>query len=109
LIEAARVDGAGELVTFLRIVLPLAAPGVATVVIFQFMATWNEFLYATTFIQTPSRLPLQPVLFSLTGQYSSDWPALTAALVMSIVPIIIVYVRMQRQFVAGLTLGAVKD
>jgi ABC-type glycerol-3-phosphate transport system permease component len=109
LVEAARVDGAGELTVFWRVLLPLARPGIATVVIFQFLSTWNEFLYANTVIQTPGRLPLQPMLFTLTGQYSTNWPVLTAALTMAVVPIIVVYVRMQRQFVAGMTLGAVKN
>lgn len=109
LIEAARVDGANELTIFWRVMLPLARPGIATVVIFQFLSTWNEFLYANTVIQTTGKLPLQPMLFTLAGQYATNWPVLTAALTMSILPIIIVYVRMQRQFVTGLTLGAVKN
>jgi ABC-type glycerol-3-phosphate transport system permease component len=109
LIQAARVDGAGEFRIFARVMLPLAAPGVATVVIFQFLSTWNEFLLAQTFISAPQFLPLQPVLYGVVGQHSTDWPLLTAALTMSVVPIIAVYVRMQRRFVAGMTLGAVKD
>ena len=88
--------------------LPLAAPGVATLTIFQFMLTWNEFLFADTLLQTPEKMPLQPVLYSLAGQYSTNWPVLCAALTISVVPIVVVYVRMQRQFVSGLTLGAVK-
>ncbi len=108
LVEAARVDGAGEFTAFWRVILPLARPGIATVVIFQFLATWNEFLYANTVIQTQNRLPLQPILFTLAGQYSTNWPVLAAALTMSVLPIIVVYVRMQRQFVAGMTLGALK-
>jgi ABC-type glycerol-3-phosphate transport system permease component len=109
LIQAARVDGAGEFRIFARVMLPLAAPGVATVVIFQFLSTWNEFLLAQTFISAPQYLPLQPVLYGVVGQHSTDWPLLTAALTMSVLPIIAVYVRMQRRFVAGMTLGAVKD
>jgi ABC-type glycerol-3-phosphate transport system permease component len=109
LIQAARVDGAGEFRIFARVMLPLAAPGVATVVIFQFLSTWNEFLLAQTFLSAPEYLPLQPVLYGVVGQHSTDWPLLTAALTMSVVPIIVVYVRMQRRFVAGMTLGAVKD
>ncbi|MGP4111354.1 carbohydrate ABC transporter permease [Streptomyces sp. 4N509B] len=109
LVQAARVDGAGEFAVFWRVMLPLAAPGAATVVIFQFMTTWNEFLFAQTFLQTTSHLPLQPVLFSVVGQHSTDWPLLCASLTMSILPIIVVYARMQRRFVAGMTLGAVKN
>jgi len=109
LVQAARIDGASEFAIFWRVILPLARPGIATVVIFQFLATWNEFLIANTILQNTRALPLQPVLFSLIGQYSTDWPTLTAGLTMSIVPVILVYVWMQREFVAGLTLGAVKN
>jgi len=108
LCEAARVDGSSEFTIFTRVILPLARPGIATVVIFQFLQTWNEFLMANTVLQDTNKLPLQPVLFSLTGQYSTDWPTLTAGLTLSIIPVVVVYVRMQNQFVAGMTLGAVK-
>jgi len=108
LVEAARVDGSSELTIFTRVILPLARPGIATVVIFQFLQTWNEFLMANTVLQDTGKLPLQPVLFSLTGQYATDWPTLTAGLTLSIIPVVVVYVRMQNQFVAGMTLGAVK-
>lgn len=109
LVQAARLDGASELAIFWRVMLPLARPGLATVVIFQFLQTWNEFLIANTVLQDTEKLPLQPVLFSLLGQYSTDWPLLTAGLVLSVIPVIAVYVWMQRQFVAGMTLGAVKN
>ena len=108
LVEAARADGASESTIFRRVILPLAAPGLATVVIFQFLQTWNEFLMANTVLQDTQRLPLQPVLFNLLGQYSTDWPVLTAGLTLSIIPVVLVYVRMQKRFVAGMTLGAVK-
>jgi len=109
LVQAARLDGAGEFTIFWRVILPLARPGIAVVVIFQFLSTWNEFLYANTILQNTGALPLQPVLFTLIGQYQTNWPLLTAGLTMAIVPVILVYVWMQRQFVAGLTLGAVKN
>lgn len=109
LVQAARVDGAGEFTVFWRVIAPLARPGIATVIIFQFLQTWNEFIYANTVLQDTNKLPLQPVLFSLLGQYTTDWPTLTAGLTMSIIPVILVYVWMQRQFVAGMTLGAVKN
>jgi ABC-type glycerol-3-phosphate transport system permease component len=108
LVEAARVDGSSEFTIFFRVILPLARPGIATVVIFQFLATWNEFLIANTVLQDTDKLPLQPVLFGLMGQYATNWPLLTAGLTLSIIPVVVVYVRMQNQFVAGMTLGAVK-
>nr|WP_240895153.1 carbohydrate ABC transporter permease [Kineococcus siccus] len=107
--QAARLDGASELQIFWRVVLPLTRPGLATVAIFQFLQTWNEFLYANTVLRDTGKLPLQPVLFSLVGQYSTNWSVLSAGLVLSVVPVIAVYVFMQRQFVAGMTLGAVKN
>jgi ABC-type glycerol-3-phosphate transport system permease component len=108
LVEAARVDGSSEFTIFFRVILPLARPGIATVVIFQFLQTWNEFLMANTVLQDTDKLPLQPVLFGLMGQYATNWPLLTAGLTLSIIPVVVVYVRMQNQFVAGMTLGAVK-
>jgi len=108
LVDAGRIDGASEFAIFWRIMLPLARPGIATVTIFQFMGTWNEFIFAATFIHTPKARTLQSAIFAMVGRYSTNWPALTAALTISIVPIVIVYIFMQKQFVAGLTTGAVK-
>jgi len=108
LVDAGRIDGASEFGIFARIMLPLARPGVATITIFQFMSTWNEFVFAATFVHDPVKRTLQPALYALVGRYSTNWPALTAALTMSIAPIVMVYLLMQRQFVAGLTTGAIK-
>lgn len=108
LVDAGRIDGASEFGIFLRIMLPLARPGIATITIFQFMSTWNEFIFAATFIHDPVKRPLQPALFALVGRYSTNWPALTASLTLSLIPIVAVYLVMQRQFVAGLTTGAIK-
>lgn len=108
LVDAGRIDGASEFGIFWRIMLPLARPGIATITIFQFMNTWNEFIFAATFIHDPAKRPLQPSLFALVGRYSTNWPALTAALTISIIPIVTVYILMQKQFVAGLTTGAIK-
>ena len=108
LIEAARIDGSSEFTTFYRVALPLVRPGVGTVIILEFLSIWNEFLYATVLIQDPAQKTLQPVIYNLVGQFSTDWTSLAAALVMAIVPVVIVYVNMQKQFVAGLTQGAIK-
>ena len=108
LIEAARLDGASELTIFRKVMLPLAKAGVGTVVILQFLALWNEFLYANVLLQDPDKHPLQPVVFNLVGQFNTPWNLLTAALTMAIVPVVIVYVRMQKRFAAGLMLGAIK-
>ena len=107
LVEAAHMDGAGELKTFWRIMLPLAGPGVATVAILQVLTTWNELLFAVSLIQNQSLQPMQPELYSLVGQYTTNWPAVTAALTIASIPMIVVYVVLQRRFVAGLAAGAV--
>jgi multiple sugar transport system permease protein/raffinose/stachyose/melibiose transport system permease protein len=108
LIEAARIDGAGELTIFRKVMLPLAKAGIGTVVILQFLPLWNEFLDANVLLQNPDKHPLQPVIFNLVGQFNTPWNLLTAALTMAIVPVVVVYVRMQKQFAAGLTIGAIK-
>lgn len=108
LVDAGRIDGASEFGIFWRIMLPLAKPGIATITIFQFLGAWNEFIFAATFVHTPELRTLQPSIFAMVGRYSTNWPGVTAALTLSILPIIIVYVFMQRQFVAGLTSGAIK-
>jgi ABC-type glycerol-3-phosphate transport system permease component len=108
LVDAGRIDGASEFGIFWRIMMPLARPGIATIMIFQFRDTWNEFIFAATMIHTPELRPLQPAIFALVGRYSTNWPALAAGLTVSIVPIILVYVFLQKQFVSGLTTGAIK-
>jgi ABC-type glycerol-3-phosphate transport system permease component len=108
LVDAGRIDGASEFGIFWRIMAPLARPGIATIVIFQFRDTWNEFIFAATLIHTPELRPLQPAIFALVGRYSTNWPALAASLIASAVPMILIYVFMQKQFVSGLTTGAIK-
>jgi ABC-type glycerol-3-phosphate transport system permease component len=108
LIEAARIDGSSEWGTFFRVALPLVRPGIGTVVILQFLSVWNEFLYATVLIRDTNIKPLTPVIFNLVGQFNTNWPSLAAALTMAIVPVVLVYINMQKQFVAGLTQGALK-
>jgi ABC-type glycerol-3-phosphate transport system permease component len=108
LADAGKIDGCTDLDVFWRIFLPLARPGIATITIFQFVGTWNEFLFATTFISSPDLKTLQSALYLVVGRYSTEWTLLCAALTMSIIPIIVVYLALQRQFFKGLTAGAVK-
>jgi ABC-type glycerol-3-phosphate transport system permease component len=106
--EAARVDGAGEFRIFWSVYLPLAKPGIATVVIIQSMNTWNEFMFASTFLITPANKTIQPALFQAVGEFSTDYTALSAGLTMALVPVIAVYLLLQRQFIEGMTAGALK-
>lgn len=106
--EAARIDGANEWQIFRRVMLPLAAPGVATIAIFQMLSVWNELLFASALISDPSQLPLQPAANALIGQYGTDYPGLAAVMTLSALPMVLAYLIFQRWFVAGLTAGAVK-
>lgn len=106
--DAARIDGASEFDVFWQVYLPLARPGIATVVIIQSMNTWNEFMFATTFISTPGLKTIQPALFQAIGEYSTDYTALSSGLVMALVPVVTVYLVLQRQFIEGMTAGALK-
>lgn len=106
--DAGKIDGCTEWGVFRFIYLPLARPGIATVVIFQFMGMWNEFMFSTTFISTPTLKTIQPALYQVVGRYSIDYPSLSAGLIMAIVPILIVFLLLQKQFIKGLTAGAFK-
>ena len=106
--DAGRIDGCSELGVFRHIYLPLARPGVATILIFQFVGTWNEFLFSTTFISDPDLKTIQPAVYQAVGRYSTDYPALSAGLVLALIPIVTMYLLMQRQFIKGLTAGALQ-
>ena len=106
--DAGRIDGCTEWGVFYRVYLPLARPGIATVVIFQFMGVWNEFMFSTTFITTPTLKTIQPALYQVVGRYSVDYTALSAGLLLAIIPILIVFLLLQNQFIKGLTAGAFK-
>lgn len=108
LADAGKIDGCTEWGVFRHIFMPLARPGIATVVIFQFMGTWNEFMFSTTFITTPDLKTIQPALYQVVGRYSTDYPSLSAGLIMAIVPILIVFLTLQKEFIKGLTAGAFK-
>jgi raffinose/stachyose/melibiose transport system permease protein len=109
LIDAARIDGCNHFRAYWHIVLPLAKPIIATVSIFTFVGAWNEFFLALIFIHTPSlaTLPLGLQAF-FVNQYEVQFPQLFATLIVSIAPIVAVYLALQRQFMAGLTAGAIR-
>jgi raffinose/stachyose/melibiose transport system permease protein len=106
--EAARIDGCSELAAFWRVVLPISGPGLATVTILQFLGAWNEFILALIFIRNPALRTIPLGLQAFFFEYAVEWGYLFAALSMATVPVIVVYVLMQRQFIKGLTAGAVK-
>ncbi len=107
--EAALVDGATPFGAFLKILLPLAAPGLVTTGLLAFIAAWNEFLYALTFTQSRART-VQPAIASFTGntQFELPWGNILAASVVVTIPLVVLVLIFQRKILAGLTAGAVK-
>ena len=108
LIEAARIDGAGEWFIFQRIILPLAKPIIATLAIFSFMWRWNDFLWPFIVIANQKKYTLQLALANFVGQYDVDWSKLLSMTVISIIPLIIVFLIFQKYFIKGMTSGGVK-
>ncbi len=107
LVEAARVDGAGHVKIFFRVLLPLLVPAIASFAIFQFLWVWNDLLVGITFTDPNSR-PLTAAVADLAGTRSQSWHLLTAGAFVSIIVPLIVFFALQRYFVRGLLAGSVK-
>ncbi|MGA8116490.1 MAG: carbohydrate ABC transporter permease [Actinocatenispora sp.] len=107
-VEAARLEGASELQIAWRIILPLARSGFMTVALVVGLWAWNEFFWAITFIHDPSKRPISTSFLSFQDQYSTDWGLTSAAALFMLVPIVLLFVTLQRRFVAGLTSGGLK-
>jgi raffinose/stachyose/melibiose transport system permease protein len=107
--EAAQVDGAKPWQTFLYVILPMMRPGLLTTAIIVGLNAWNEFVIAVTFLQTDSNVTAIVKFYSLTGQYSTDWGEMLAAAVIIVLPVVVVFVLLQRRFIEGMTAGAVKS
>jgi hypothetical protein len=103
--EAARIDGANDIQVLTRIILPLAWPGFLTVMLVVGLGVWNEFLFAVTFLQRPELKPISTSLQSFQGRFQRDWGLTSAASVIMIIPIIILFLSLQRQFIEGLSRG----
>lgn len=108
LIEAARMDACGEIRTFFRVVLPLVQPMVAAFLLMIFLATWNNFLSPQVVLQTPGKMPLAVMIAQLKNVYYQDYGLLMAGTLASILPVAGLFLILQRDFVSGLTSGAVK-
>lgn len=108
LLEAARVDGARSFAILVRILLPISWPAVTTLGVLYFMWSWNQFLLVIVLMQDPNRRTAPAGLGFFVGQYSTDIPLLSAASLIVIGPIVVLYLLFQRNFVSGLTQGAVK-
>jgi raffinose/stachyose/melibiose transport system permease protein len=103
--EAARIDGAGEFRIFLRVMLPLVKPAIATVVVFRFVPLWNDFFFPLVLLRTTSKYTLPVGLTQFFGEFQTNWSALFAGLVIATVPLIVLFLVATKQIVAGLTAG----
>jgi ABC-type glycerol-3-phosphate transport system permease component len=106
--DAARIDGCGDWVLFWRVMFPIARPAIATTLIFNFNNFWNEFLYALTLVTKPELATVPLASFRWVGENFLDVGGLAAGLVISMAPIVILYVLLSDQFMRGMSAGAVK-
>jgi putative chitobiose transport system permease protein len=106
--DAARIDGAGELVIWWRIMLPLTGPALATLAIFQFVAFWNSFLWPIIILKTPDKYPLAAGLLYLRGLFAYNTRYIAAGAVIATLPVILAFLLTQRYFMRGITPGVLK-
>jgi len=108
MIEAARIDGAGEATLFRRVILPLSLPIVATITIFSFMWRWNDYLWPLIVITDNKKQTIQQALANFVGQLQINWSQLLAMTTVAIVPVVLVFLVFQQFFMSGISAGAVK-
>jgi multiple sugar transport system permease protein len=106
--EAAMIDGCSRVQALRKVTLPIALPGLVTAVIFTFVAAWNEFTIALTIMSSASKKPLPVGLTSFVGQYDVAWEYLFTTTMIAIVPVIILFISIEKYLVGGLTAGSVK-
>ena len=105
--DAARMDGCSRLGIWLHVALPLARPAIAVIVIFNTLNVWNEYILAMLLLNDQSLMPLQRGLMVFQGAYSVDYPLLMAGLSITVAPVVLVYLFMQKHIIKGLSAGAV--
>jgi multiple sugar transport system permease protein len=108
LLEAARVDGAGELLIFTRIVLPLLKPIVITLAIFTFLGSWNDFMWPLIVLTDQGLQTLPVALASLSREHVQDNELMMAGSVVTVLPVLALFLALQRHYIDGLLLGSVK-
>ncbi|MBP9675914.1 MAG: sugar ABC transporter permease [Anaerolineaceae bacterium] len=107
--EAARIDGCSQLQAFLRVLLPLSTPALAITFLFNFMAAWNEYLFARVMLGSQESLLTWPLgLQRLQGQFQTQWGLFSAGSIMVMIPVIILFLYSSKYLISGLTLGGVK-
>jgi len=108
LLEAARIDGCGEWRIFFTVVLPLVRPMIGAFLLITYLGCWNNFIGPQIIIQTPEKYPLAVEIAQLKGLYSINYGMLMAGTLISVAPVMVLFLFLQKEFIAGLTSGAVK-
>jgi multiple sugar transport system permease protein len=108
LLDAARVDGAGELRLFVSVVLPLCRPVLATLAIITFMNTWNDFLWPLIVLTDDAKQTLPVALAGLVGEHALDTELMMAGAVLTVLPVLLVFLALQRSYIEGILMGSVK-
>ncbi|MGP3915324.1 carbohydrate ABC transporter permease [Nonomuraea sp. 10N515B] len=108
LVEAARIDGARDLIVLARVLVPISWPAITTLSVLYFMWSWNQFMLVLVMMQDPDRRTAPSGLGLFVGEHTTDIPLLAAACLIVIAPIVVVYLLFQRSFVSGITQGAIK-
>lgn len=106
--EAARIDGCNRFNAFIRVLIPIAKPGVMVCAIFSFLYAWGDLAYGITFILDQEKRPITAGIFNFMGQYGTKWSYLTAFAVVTIIPVALIFIFMQKYIISGMTSGAVK-
>jgi len=108
LLDAARIDGAGELRIYWSVTLPVIRPILATLAIWTFLSTWNDFMWPLIILTDETRYTLPVALANLVGEHAQDTELMMAGSVLTVLPVLIVFLALQRYYVAGITQGSVK-
>ncbi len=106
--EAAYIDGCNRFSAFARILLPIAKPGIMVCAIFSFLYAWGDLAYGMTFIIDQQNRPITAGIFNFMGQYGTKWSYLTAFAMVTIIPVLLIFIFLQKYIVGGMTSGAVK-
>lgn len=109
LMQAARIDGASETQIFLRIMMPIAKPVTTCIAVFSVLWRWNDYMWPLLVIRDPSKYTVQLALASFAGQYSIDWEMLLAMSVVTMIPMLIVFLLFQKQFIKGMITSGLKE
>ena len=108
LLEAARIDGCSEYRTFFTIVLPMLRPTIGAFLLISFLNTWNNFIWPQVVLQSGAKQPLSVAIAQLKSVYAQDYGLLMAGTLLSIAPVLVLFLLLQREYISGLTAGAIK-